>query len=113
MPVSSVSAVRPPGCAVTVAPTIGEPSLASVTTPVAMPVGTTVIRIALFGLRIGSMKPSWSASVPLASSMPTVALRPSPGFGAFGPYRRSIVPFSHSFTWKSLVPPDPKALMFA
>ena len=46
------SAARPPGWAVTVAPTIGEPSLASVTTPVAMPVGTTVMRVALFGVRV-------------------------------------------------------------
>ena len=81
MPSSSVVVWRPPGVALIRAPAIGRPSLASVTVPVMKPVGTVVMRMAWLDSRIDSKKPIWRASVPVAFSMPTVAVRPSPGFG--------------------------------
>ncbi len=85
VPVSSVVAWRPPGDAVMVAPAIGAAVLVSVTTPVTMPVGTSVIRMARFAPSTRSRKPTCRASVPSAFSMPTVAFRPSPGLGELAP----------------------------
>ena len=78
-------AVRPPGWAVTVAPAIGSPSLASVTTPWTRPLGTGSMRYADRAVRIASPKPSCRASLPVAFSMPTSALRPSPGLAGESP----------------------------